>query len=194
LATGAALVALILAFGPLSGAHFNPVVTVAQAGQGALRPREVLPYVIAQLTGAVVGVAVADAMFGEPLFALSTRVRAGWGQGLSEFIATFGLLTVVSICARRQPRSAAYAVGSYIMAAYWFTASTSFANPAVTFARSLTNTFAGIRLTDVPAFIIAQAFGGGTAMLLSGWLLKAGPARMPRTAESHCLEADREAS
>lgn len=194
LATGAALVALILTFGPVSGAHFNPAVTLAEAWQGGLRRAYVLPYLAAQLAGAVAGVAAADAMFGEPVFAWSQRARNGGGQFLSEFIATFGLLAVISSCARRQPAAVPFAVASYITAAYWFTASTSFANPAVTVARSLTNTFAGIRPTDVPAFVAAQVLGAGAATLLMAWLVPAAATAVPRVVPSAALAATERSS
>jgi glycerol uptake facilitator-like aquaporin len=183
-ATGAALIALILTFGPVSGAHFNPVVTLADALHGALRPGDILPYVAAQFGGAIAGVAVADAMFGEPLFAWSLHARHGGGQFLSEFVATFGLVGVIASCSRRQPSVTPVAVASYIASAYWFTASTSFANPAVTLARSMTDTFAGIRPTDVPAFMAAQVLGAGTATLLMRWLVPAMPATAPRVVPS----------
>jgi glycerol uptake facilitator-like aquaporin len=171
LATGAALVALILTFGPISGAHFNPAVSVADASQGGLTSTELLAYVSAQLTGAFIGVAVADAMFGEPMFAWSTHVRAGFPQVLSEGVATFGLLAVIWGCARRRSDAVPFAVGAYITAAYWFTASTSFANPAVTLARMTTNTFAGIRPRDTPPFLLAQVLGASAATLLFRWLV-----------------------
>jgi glycerol uptake facilitator-like aquaporin len=180
LATGAALVALILTFGPVSGAHFNPVVSLAEAWQGGLRRGDILPYLGAQVGGAVAGVATANAMFGEPLVAWSLHARGGTGQVLSELVATFGLLAVTWSCARRQPTAAPFAVAAYITSAYWFTASTSFANPAVTLARSLTNTFAGIRPIDVPAFIAAQLLGGGAATLAMRWLVPARPGAMNR--------------
>ncbi len=180
LATGAALVALILTFGPISGAHFNPAVSVADASQGGLSWRDALGYVIAQVSGALVGVALANVMFGEPVFALSQHVRAGPPQMLSEFIATFGLLSVIWSCSRRQSAVVPFAVGAYITSAYWFTASTSFANPAVTVARAVTNTFAGIRPTDVPAFVLAQCFGAAAATVLFRWLVP----RLPETADS----------
>jgi glycerol uptake facilitator-like aquaporin len=180
LATGAALVALILAFGPISGAHFNPAVSVADASQGGLSVRELAAYVLAQLVGAFAGVAGANAMFGGPLFAWSTRVRAGLPQALSEVIATFGLLVVIWGCAKRHRDVAPFAVGAYITAAYWFTASTSFANPAVTLARMATNTFAGIRPSDVPAFLLAQAVGASAATALFRWLVPT----LPRSAEA----------
>jgi glycerol uptake facilitator-like aquaporin len=180
LATGAALVALILTFGPISGAHFNPVVTLADATQGGMRWTDAGAYTAVQLIGAVVGVAVADAMFGEPLFALSRHGRQGGGQLLSEFVATFGLLSVVWGCSRRREGIVVpFAVGAYITAAYWFTASTSFANPAVTLARSLTDTFAGIRPADVPGFVAAQLLGASAATALFRWLVPT----LPQSAE-----------
>ena len=180
LATGAALVALILTFGPISGAHFNPAVSLADASQGGLSRRELSAYVPAQLLGAFVGVACADAMFGEPTFAWSTRVRAGFPQALSEMIATFGLLAVIWGCSRRRTDAVPFAVGAYITAACWFTASTSFANPAVTLARMATNTFAGIRSQDVPGFLLAQAAGASAATILFRWLVPA----LPRSADN----------
>jgi glycerol uptake facilitator-like aquaporin len=176
LATGAGLVALILAFGPVSGAHFNPVVTLADAWRGGLAWRDVPGYVSAQFLGAPLGVILAHVMFGEPAVAASTHVRAGVGQLVSEVVATFGLSSVIGACARRRPSAAPFAVGAYITAAYWFTASTSFANPAVTFARSLTNTFAGIRPVDVPPFMAAQLLGAAAAAVLFRWLLPLEPA------------------
>src|SRR5579862_5476978 len=183
LATGAALVALILTFGPISGAHFNPAVSVSDASQGGLSLRELSAYVSAQLAGAFVGVASANAMFGEPTFAWSTHVRAGFPQALSELIATFGLLAVIWGCARRRSDAVPFAVGAYITAAYWFTASTSFANPAVTLARMATNTFAGIRPQDVPGFLLAQAVGASAATLFFRWLVPA----FPRSADAVIL-------
>jgi glycerol uptake facilitator-like aquaporin len=194
LATGAALVALILTFGPLSGAHFNPVVTLSEAWLGRLRRGDVLPYIGAQLAGATAGVAVANAMFVEPVFAWSQRARHGGPLLLSETLATFGLLAVVIGCGRRRSASVAWPVASYITAAYWFTASTSFANPAVTLARSLTNTFAGIAPADAPAFIAAQVVGGGAAALLMRWLADDAPGRHPRwtsTANAPSLARER---
>lgn len=170
IATGAALTALILAFGPISGAHFNPVVTLADAWQGETVWRDVPLYVVAQVGGAIAGVAVAHLMFGETLFLASSHVRSGSAQLLSEFIATFGLLAVIWGCGRPRPSAVPYAVGSYIAAAYWFTSSTSFANPAVTLARAMTNTFAGIRPLDVPGFILFQIAGAFAASLLFRWL------------------------
>ncbi|HET9483746.1 MAG TPA: MIP/aquaporin family protein, partial [Xanthomonadales bacterium] len=159
IATGAALVALILTFGPISGAHFNPAVTLADASQRGLPWREVPGYIVAQLAGAALGVILAHAMFGESLVEFSTKARAGLPQALSEFVATFGLLAVIWGCARRRSDAVPFAVAAYIVAAYWFTASTSFANPAVTLARALTDTFAGIRPVDAPVFVAAQLLG-----------------------------------
>jgi glycerol uptake facilitator-like aquaporin len=171
IATGAALVALILAFGPISGAHFNPAVTLADAWEGGLAWREVPGYLAAQVVGAFVGVAAAHMMFSEPIFFTSRHVRSGGAQLFSEFIATFGLLSVIWGCARVRPSVVAFAVGAYITAAYWFTASTSFANPAVTLARAASDTFAGIRPADVPGFIVAQLAGGAAATALFRWLV-----------------------
>lgn len=171
LATGAMLVALILTFGPISGAHFNPAVTLADASQGGLPWRDVPGYIAAQLVGALAGVAAAHGMFGEPVFRASHHARAGVAQLFSEFIATFGLLAVIWGCARLRSSAVPFAVGAYITGAYWFTASTSFANPAVTLARCATNTFAGIRPVDAPGFIVAQILGAFTATLLFRWLV-----------------------
>jgi glycerol uptake facilitator-like aquaporin len=169
-ATGAGLVALILTFGPISGAHFNAAVTLAMAARGELPRAQVMPYLLAQLVGAFAGVAAAHVMFGEPLFAASAHVRAGFPQLFSEFVATFTLLTVTWNVARTRPSAVPYAVGATITAAYWFTASTSFANPTVTLARAATNTFAGIRPADAPAFVFAQLLGAMAATALSSWL------------------------
>jgi glycerol uptake facilitator-like aquaporin len=173
LATGTALVALITTFGPVSGAHFNPAVTLADAWQGGLAWRDVPLYIAAQVTGAYAGVAAAHLMFGEPLFFASQRVRAGGAQAFSEFVATFGLLAVIWGCARRNPAAVPVTVAGYIMAAYWFTASTSFANPAVTLARAASDTFAGIQPADVPAFVAAQLAGAAAATWLFSWLVPA---------------------
>lgn len=173
IATGAGLVALILTFGPISGAHFNPVVTVADAWEGNRRWNDVPMYIGAQILGALVGVAVAHGMFGEPVFAASQHVRSGVAQLLSEFVATFGLLSVIWGVSRRSARFTPFAVGAYITAAYWFTSSTSFANPAVTLARSLTNTFSGIRPADAPGFIGAQVVGALSATALFRFLVPA---------------------
>ena len=172
-ATGAALVALILTFGSISGAHFNPAVTLAEASWGGQPWMEVAPYVAAQVVGAFAGVAAAHAMFGEPLFVASRHARAGGAQAFSEAVATFGLLAVIWGCGRLRPDAVAYAVAAYITAAYWFTASTSFANPAVTLARAATDTFAGIRPADAPAFIAAQLVGAAAATALFRWLFAA---------------------
>jgi glycerol uptake facilitator-like aquaporin len=174
LATGAVLVALILTFGPISGAHFNPAVTLTDAWQGSLAWGEVPGYVMVQIIGAFVGVAVAHLMFEHPLFALSHHARAGAAQLLSEFMATFGLLAVIRGCGQWQ--ATAFAVGAYIAAAYWFTASTSFANPAITLARAATDTFAGIRPADAPGFIAAQLVGAVVATALFRWLVPSVPA------------------
>ncbi len=170
LATGAMLVALILAFGPISGAHFNPAVTLADASQGGLAWREVPGYLAAQIAGAFVGVAAAHAMFGEPVFRASRHARPGGALLFSEFVATFGLLAVIWGCARLRSSAVPFAVGAYITGAYWFTASTSFANPAVTLARSASDTFAGIRPADAPGFVAAQLAGAAAATLLFRWL------------------------
>jgi glycerol uptake facilitator-like aquaporin len=169
LATGAALLALILTFGPISGAHFNPAVTLADASQGGLAWREVPAYIAAQVFGAFLGVAIAHLMFGLPLFFASRHVRAGGRQMFSEFIATFGLVAVIWGCVRFRPAMVPFAVAAYIMAAYWFTSSTSFANPAVTLARAASDTFVGIRPVDAPGFIIAQLLGAAAATLLFRW-------------------------
>lgn len=172
IATGAALVALILTFGPISGAHFNPAVTLSDASQGGLVWRDVPVYIGAQLAGAFIGVAFANVMFELPVFFASRHGRAGLAQLFSEFIATFGLLAVIWGCARRQRAAVvAFAVAAYIVAAYWFTASTSFANPAVTLARSMSDTFAGIRPVDAPGFIVAQLAGAAAATALFRWLV-----------------------
>jgi glycerol uptake facilitator-like aquaporin len=185
IATGAALVALILTFGPVSGAHFNPAVSVADASQGGITWSEAALYVVVQCLGAIAGVALADAMFGEPLFSWSTHVRSGAPQLLSEGTATFGLLSVIWGCARRRSDAVPFAVGAYITAAYWFTASTSFANPAVTIARSMTNTFAGIRPADVGGFIAAQIAGAAIATVLFRWLVPALPEIADRIVVPH---------
>ncbi|MEH6458510.1 MIP/aquaporin family protein [Chitinimonas sp. JJ19] len=172
LATGGGLIALILTFGGISGAHFNPAVTLAAALRRELSSRDASLYVLAQLAGAFCGVAAAHGMFGEALFFASQHVRTGPAQWWSEFIATFGLLAVIFGCSRSRPEAVPYAVASYIVGAYWFTASTSFANPAVTLARAASDTFAGIRPVDAPAFIAAQLVGAVTATLVFGWLLR----------------------
>jgi len=180
LATGAALVALILTFGSVSGAHFNPAVTLADASQGGIPWREVPLYVTAQIAGAFAGVAAAHTMFETPLFFASRHARSGMAQAFSEFVATFGLLAVIWGCARFRSAAVPFAVAAYITAAYWFTASTSFANPAVTLARSATDTFAGIRPSDAPAFIVAQLIGAASATALFRWLTPAGRAGLTK--------------
>ena len=179
LATGAALSALILTFGPISGAHFNPAVSVTDAVHGGLRWNTAAFYVGAQVVGAFVGVAIADVMFGESAFAWSTHARTGLPQMLSEAVATFGLLSVILGCARSRPDAVPFAVGAYIAAAYWFTSSTSFANPAVTLARAATNTFSGIQPSDVPGFLLAQAVGASAATGLFRWLVPSNAATRP---------------
>jgi glycerol uptake facilitator-like aquaporin len=171
LATGPALVALILTFGAISGAHLNPAVSLVDAWQGGLAWGDVPAYVVAQVAGAFIGVAMAHLMFGLPLFSASSHVRAGGAQAFSEFVATFGLLAVICGCGRFRSQALPFAVGAYIAAAYWFTASTSFANPAVTLARSVSNTFVGIRPMDAPGFILLQLAGAAAAALLFRWLL-----------------------
>ena len=190
IATGAGLVALILTFGPISGAHFNPAVTLADASQGGLAWRDVPAYLVAQIAGAFGGVAAAHVMFKEPaLFFASRHERSGVSQLVSEFIATFGLLAVIWGCARRRPGVVPFAVGAYITAAYWFTSSTSFANPAVTLARSASDTFAGIRPADAPGFILAQIAGAFAATLLFRWLVPALPSVATRVMERPDEEA-----
>ena len=174
LATGAGLLALILTFGPISGAHFNPAVTLAEAYLGNLRWREVPLYVMAQLVGAFAGVAAAHGMFELPLFFASDHIRTGTAQWSSEFIATFGLLAVIIGCTRSRPTVTPFAVAAYITAAYWFTSSTSFANPAVTLARAASNTFAGIRPDDVGGFVLAQLCGAACAVAVFRWLYREG--------------------
>ena len=175
LATGAALVVLITILGPISGAHFNPAVTLALLLRRELSPGLALAYVAAQVAGAVVGVFVAHAMFAEPILQVSTKLRDGPAQAFSEFVATFGLLLTIFGAQRFRPDFTPTAVGLYITAAYWFTASTSFANPAVTLARSLSDTFAGIAPTSAPAFIAMQLVGAVVATGLCGWLFRAPP-------------------
>ncbi|MGB8909106.1 MAG: MIP/aquaporin family protein [Candidatus Cybelea sp.] len=170
IATGGALLCLIAALGPISGAHFNPAVSLADAMRGGLAWRELPLYVGAQILGAVAGVASANFMFGLPAILLSHRVRTGPEMAFSEFLATFGLLFVIWGCVRFRKDITPFAVAAYIVGAYWFTSSTSFANPAVTIARSLSDTFAGIRLADVPAFVAVQLLGAISATLLFAWL------------------------
>ncbi len=170
IATGAGLIALILMFGNLSGAHFNPVVTLSEAWQKNLPLHYVAPYVVTQIVGAFAGVAAAHGMFDLPVFFASTHVRTGASQWWSEFIATFGLIAVIISTSRTRPATTPFAVAAYITAAYWFTSSTSFANPAVSLARAMTDTFAGIRPIDAPGFILAQLVGAACATVLFNWL------------------------
>ncbi len=170
IATGAALVALILTFGPISGAHFNPAVTLSDAFLKGIPWAHAPLYIGAQIMGAFIGVAIANVMFGLPMFFSSHHDRSGGPQLFSEFVATFGLLAVIWGCVRTRSAAVPFAVAAYITAAYWFTASTSFANPAVTLARAASDTFAGIRPTDTPGFIAAQLVGAVAATLLFRWL------------------------
>ena len=174
ISTGAVLVVLILSLAPISGAHFNPAVTLAEALRGRCPWREVPGYLAAQMCGATMGVLLAHVMFDEAVFSVSAQARGGLGQITSELIATMGLVGVIIACEERGVSAVAAAVGLYITSAYWFTASTSFANPAVTIARSLTDSFAGIRPTDVPGFVAAQLVGSLAAVVLLGWLRSPG--------------------
>jgi glycerol uptake facilitator-like aquaporin len=174
IATGAALTALILTLGPISGAHLNPAVTLSDAIEQGIAWPDALAYIGVQCAGGLVGAIVAHLMFGLRWYSLSSHSRHGWTQALSEFVATFGLLSVIWGCSRLRPAAIPFAVASYITAAYWFTASTSFANPAVTIARSLSDTFAGIRPADVPLFITAQIAGALTSTFLFRWLIPKG--------------------
>jgi glycerol uptake facilitator-like aquaporin len=180
LATGVGLSVYILVFGPISGAHFNPLVSLAAATSRDLRWAEVPGYIVAQLTGAFAGVAAAHAMFRDAFWTLSSHARPGLSLVLSEAIAAFGLLIVILSLSRRRPGAVAYAVGAYILAAYWFTGSTSFANPAVTLARAFTDTFTGIRLADVPGFVLGQVAGAGVAVALSNWFGERSWSQFPR--------------
>ena len=191
IATGATLTTLIFTFGPISGAHFNPAVTLADASQRGIGWREVPGYIAAQIIGALLGVFAAHLMFGEAVLQVSQHVRAGGSQLFSEFIATFGLLSVIWGCGRLRSEAVPVAVGLYITGAYWFTASTSFANPAVTLARSLTNTFAGIRPTDAPGFIGAQLAGAMVATYLFRWLVPSLPKQARDVVVPHETEAVR---
>jgi glycerol uptake facilitator-like aquaporin len=188
IATGAGLLALILTFGSISGAHFNPAVTVADASQGGIAWRDVGPYAAAQVTGGFAGVALAHLMFDLPVFEASRHVRAGLGQLAGEFTATFGLVSVIWGCSRTRPSMTPLAVAAYITAAYWFTSSTSFANPAVTLARAASDTFAGIRPADAPGFIVAQALGATSATVLFRWLVP----NLPGVADRVVIKSDEE--
>jgi len=174
-ATGAMLVVLIATLGPISGAHFNPIVTLAayHSNRSIQSIQEAWSYLGAQLAGALTGTVTANLMFGLSPLSFSQRPRTGTAQLFSEFVATFGLLMVILVCSRFREAAIPYVVAAYITAAYWFTASTSFANPAVTIARAFTDTFAGIRPGDVPGFVIAQALGGASAVFVSRWMMKA---------------------
>jgi len=172
LSTGAGLVVLITVFGPLSGAHFNPAVTLVFAARREIGWGLAGAYVLAQIVGGVLGVWIAHAMFAEPVLQVSTRLREGPAQAFAEFVATFGLIGAILGSIRFRPDATPMIVGLYITSAYWFTASTSFANPAVTIARALSNTFAGIAPSSAPAFILAQLAGAAAASVLFGWLLK----------------------
>jgi glycerol uptake facilitator-like aquaporin len=188
IATGAGLVALISTFGSVSGAHFNPAVTVADASQGGIAWRDVGPYIAAQVTGAFAGGALAHLMFDLPIFMASQHVRSGIGQLAGEFTATFGLVSVIWGCSRTRPLMTPFAVAAYITAAYWFTSSTSFANPAVTLARAASDTFAGIRPADTPGFIVAQALGATSATVLFRWLVP----NLPAVADRAVIKNDEE--
>jgi len=170
--TGAILVVLITILGPISGAHFNPAVSLVMAIKAQLAKSELLPFIIAQIVGGCLGTLAAHLMFDQPVFELSTKARSGAPQWFAEFVATFGLLVTILGCVRFKPDFVAIAVGLYITAAYWFTASTSFANPAVAIARAFTDTFAGIRPIDTPAFILAQIAGALAAMVTMTWFLQ----------------------
>lgn len=188
LATGGVLFCLITALGPISGAHFNPAVTLCDAWQNGLAWREVPPYLGAQILGALAGTATANAMFGLPAFFASHHARTGAPQWLGEFVATFGLLTVIWGCVRFKNRSTAFAVAAYIVGAYWFTSSTSFANPAVTIARSMSDTFAGIRPGDVAGFIVVQFLGAFAATALFAWLAPTSPSEAQAVLLAHETE------
>lgn len=191
ISTGAALVALILTFGKISGAHFNPAVTVSDAILKGISWRDASAYITAQIIGAIIGVGTANLMFELPVFFASQKVRTGASQWFSEFIATFGLLTVIWGCSRLHNAVVVpFAVAAYITAAYWFTASTSFANPAVTIARSMSDTFAGIRPSDAPLFIVSQFLGAFAATLLFKWLVPITPADAENIIIKHNNETD----
>lgn len=193
LATGAMLVTLIFTFGPISGAHLNPAVTLADAFQGGIGWSDVPAYISGQVVGAFIGVGAAHLMFGEAVIQLSQHARAGGGQLFSEFVAAFGLLCVIFGCARLRSEAVPLAVGLYITSAYWFTASTSFANPAVTLARAFTNTFSGIRLVDVPGFIVAQVLGALAATILFRWLVPSLSSESKEVAFQHIRDVDERA-
>jgi glycerol uptake facilitator-like aquaporin len=198
IATGAGIVALILMFGTISGAHFNPAVTLSEAWQKNMPGSEVVPYILVQIIGAYAGVAAVHFMFQDPVFFASEHIRTGASQWWSEFVATFGLISVIIGCSRSRPGVTPFAVAAYITSAYWFTSSTSFANPAVTLARAATNTFSGIRPIDTPGFIVAQLLGATVATILFCWLYPATPKDStvggtvaPSDFASHQLNKDR---
>jgi glycerol uptake facilitator-like aquaporin len=175
LPTGAILIVLILTFSPISGAHLNPVVTLAMAARGEFAWRDAAPYITAQVLGGILGTLAAHAMFELPIWQFATTARSGPAQWLAESIATFGLLLTIIGVSARNPSAIPYTVGCYIASAYWFTASTSFANPAVTIARALTDTFSGIQPGHAPAFIVAQCVGAIIAVIFSGWMWPTSP-------------------
>ncbi|CDX16404.1 MIP family channel protein [Mesorhizobium sp. LCM 4577] len=181
LATGAMLVVLITVLGPISGAHFNPAVSLVFRLNRSLPARDLVAYLVAQVAGGIAGTMAAHLMFALPMLEVATKLRAGPAQWFSEVVATFGLVAVILAGLRFERRAVPWLVGLYITAAYWFTASTSFANPAVAVARSLTNTFSGIRPVDLPGFIAAELAGALIALALMGWLLK------PETVQQHQL-------
>ena len=172
LATGAALMVLITIFGPVSGAHFNPIVTLTMTARREIAPRPAALYIAGQIAGALAGVWIAHAMFGQAILQVSTHARDGGAQGLSEAVATFGLMATILGTSRFRPETTAVCVGLYITAAYWFTASTSFANPAVTLARGLTDTFSGIAPASIPGFVLGQMVGAATAVVVFDWMFK----------------------
>jgi glycerol uptake facilitator-like aquaporin len=184
LPTGAILVVLITILGPISGAHLNPAVSLVFALKGELAPREALFYIVAQIVGGILGTIVAHAMFALPLLDASLKMRTGGGQWLAEGVAAFGLVTTILAGIRFERASVPWLVGLYITAAYWFTSSTSFANPAVAIARSMTNTFSGIRPVDLPGFIVAELCGAVASLLLMNWLLRAGGEGIPMRKEA----------
>jgi glycerol uptake facilitator-like aquaporin len=184
LPTGAILVVLITILGPISGAHLNPAVSLVFALKGELAPREALLYILAQIAGGILGTIVAHAMFALPLLDASLKMRTGGAQWFAEGLAAFGLVTTILAGIRFERASVPWLVGLYITAAYWFTSSTSFANPAVAIARSMTNTFSGIRPVDLPGFIVAELCGAVASLLLMNWLLRAGGEGIPMRKEA----------
>ena len=184
LPTGAILVVLITILGPISGAHFNPAVTLIFALKRELTPRDALLYIVVQIAGGIVGTVMAHAMFALPLLDASLKMRTGGAQWLAESVAAFGLVATILAGVRFERSSVPWLVGLYITAAYWFTSSTSFANPAVAIARSMTNTFSGIRPTDLPGFIAAELCGAVAALMLMSWLLRAGGEGVPMAKEA----------